>query len=418
MNMERSLSRPHICGLLSNLLLVIPLIVTALRPVAAQAAQTVSASGHEVCPDAWRVERAERGLDIKGMMQRSQIPGMSIAVIHEFRVVCSKGYGVTAKGGSTPVTPTTLFLAGSISKPVAAVGALYLVQQGKIGLNEDVNSQLVSWKVPDNEYTRQHRVTLGLLLSHTGGFTGGDFFPGYSVGKPLPSLPQILDGVPPATNVPMRVGVEPGTQWHYSGDGYLVVQQLVTDVSGQSFPDFMRTAVFEKLGMNESTYEEPLPAQRRTSAASGTLMNGDVVPGGWYVNPEMAAGGLWSTPSDLARLAIELALSPRGKANHVLTQNTARNMLTPHWKDGVVNILGTKQDPDQMGLGFFVGTQKGRFGHIGGNVGYQATLLMFADTGDGIVIMTNSDVGLAAGNVLLDRIAEVYGWGYVARPPP
>jgi hypothetical protein len=120
----------------------------------------------------------------------------------------------------------------------------------------------------------------------------------------------------------------------------------------------------------------------------------------------------------LARLVIELALSARGKANHVLTQTRARDMLTPHWKDGVVNTLGTKQDPDQMGLGFFVGSQKGRFGHIGGNVGYQATLVMFADTGDGMIIMTNSDIGLSAGNALLTRIAEIYGWDYVPPPPP
>lgn len=117
-------------------------------------------------------------------------------------------------------------------------------------------------------------------------------------------------------------------------------------------------------------------------------------------------------------LAVDLALSAHDKANHVLTQSTAHVMLTSQWKDGVVNILGTKQDPDKMGLGFFVGTQKGRFGHIGGNVGYQATLMMFAESGDGVVVMTNSDVGLAAGNALLDRIAEVYGWDYVAPPPP
>jgi CubicO group peptidase (beta-lactamase class C family) len=136
------------------------------------------------------------------------------------------------------------------------------------------------------------------------------------------------------------------------------------------------------------------------------------------VNPEMAAGGLWSTPTDLAKLAIELALSIHGKANHLLTQDTTRDLLTPQWKEGVINILGTKQDPDQMALGFFVGSPKGRFGHIGGNVGYQAMLVMFADTADGVVIMTNSDVGLAAGNALLNRIAEVYGWNYVAPPAP
>jgi len=345
-------------------------------------------------------------------MRQQKIPGLSLAVIENFRIACAKGYGVTAKDGKTPVIPTTLFLAGSSR----AMGALYLVQQGKLTLDEDVNRRLTSWKVPDNTYTHRHNVTLRLLLSHTSGFTGGDFFPGYAVGEPLPTLEQILDGLPPATNPPMRVGFDPGT--HYSGDGYVVVQQLITDASGQNFPDFMLTTVFEKLGMHDSTYEEPLPAGRAESAASGTLMDGAAIQGRWHVNPDMAAGGLWSTPTDLAKLAIELALSIHGKAKHLLTQDTARESLTPQWKKGVVNILGTKQDPDQMGLGFFIGSQKGRFGHIGGNVGYQATLIMFADTGNGMVIMTNSDVGLAAGNALLNRIAEVYAWDYLAPLAP
>ena len=403
----------------SNLLVIFWLtLVASLSPLAAPGASSAGSGDPDACPEARRLEGAERALDINGLMRQQKLPGMSLAVIENFRIVCAKGYGVTVNGGKTPVIPTTLFLAGSISKPVAAVGALYLVQQGKLTLDEDVNRRLTSWKVPDNTYTHRRNVTLRLLLGHTSGFTGGDFFPGYAVGEPLPTLAQILDGLPPATNPPMRVGFEPGTQWHYSGDGYVVVQQLMTDVSGQSFPDFIRTAVFEKLGMHDSTYEEPLPPGRAASAASGTLMDGKVVQGGWHVNPEMAAGGLWSTPTDLAKLAIELALSIHGKANHLLTQDTTRNLLTPQWKEGVINILGTKQDPDQMGLGFFIGSQKGRFGHIGGNVGYQATLVMFADTGDGVVIMTNSDVGLATGNALLNRIAEVYGWNYVAPPAP
>jgi len=392
------------------------LFAAALLPAVSHA--VAGGASKSACPDAAGMRTVETGMDLPQLMQQRQIPGISVAVIEDYKIVCAKGYGVTQKDGRDPVTPSTLFLAGSISKPVAAVGALYLVQQGKLSLDEDVNLKLKSWKVPDNGFTAQHRVTLGLLLDHTGGFTGGDFFPGYAVGEPLTSLPQILDGLPPANNDPMRVGFVPGTRWQYSGDGYLVIQQLMIDAAGKTFPELMRTAVFERLGMRDTTYAQPLTAERAASAASGTAMNGSPVKGGWHNNPEMAAGGLWSTPSDLARLAIELALSAKGNANHVLSQATVRNMLTPHWESGVVNILGTKDDPDGMGYGFFVGKRNGRFGHIGGNVGYQATLLMFGDAGNGVVIMTNSDVGLAAGNALLDQIAKVHGWNYVAPPLP
>ena len=349
---------------------------------------------------------------------KRQIPAISIAVIDDYRIVCAKGYGVTEKGGTAPVTPKTLFLAGSISKPVAALGALYLVEQGKLSLDEDVNVKLTTWKVPDNQYTRKRKVSLGLILDHTAGFTGGDFFPGYAVGEPVPSLLQILDGRPPANNDAVHVGFTPGSKWHYSGDGYLVAQQLMVDVTAKQFPELMRVAVFDKLAMYDSTYEQPLPTGRTGFAAAGTLMDGSPVPGKWHVNPEMAAGGLWSTPSDLARLAIEVALSVQGKANHVLSRDMTRKMLASQWEDGVINILGNQQDPDHMGYGFFVGRKTGRFGHIGGNVGYQATLVVFADSGKGAVVMTNSDIGLAVGNTLLNKIARVYGWNYVTPPPP
>jgi len=307
----------------------------------------------------------------------------------------------------------TLFLAGSISKPVAAIGALSLVERGKLSLTEDVNARLKSWKVPENEYTSGQKVTLALILDHTAGFVGGDFYPGYDVNQRLPSLPQILNGEKPANSAPARLGFVPGSSWRYSGAGYLVAQQLMIDVTGQQFPELMRSAVFTKIGMADTTYEQPLPLNRATTAASGTLLDGAPVDGRWHVNPEMAAGGLWSTPSDLAKLAIEISLSLQGKANHLLSQRMAREMITPHWERGVTNILGTPDDPDRMGFGFFVGRDD-RFGHIGGNVGYQATFVMFGKSGNGAVIMTNSDVGLRVGNALLNEIAKEYGWNYTA----
>lgn len=378
----------------------------------------VAAPASDEPPVPARIAAVERDLDLLGLMKADDIPGMSVAVIENYKIVWAKGYGVTAKGATTPVTDQTLFLAGSISKPVTAVGALALVEKGELSLDKDVDQELRGWKVPANEYTASHPVTLGLLLDHTGGFTGGDFFPGYADGDAVPTLEQILNGEKPATNDPIRVGFTPGSQWHYSGDGYLVVQQLMIDAAGESFPELMNALVFKPAHMDSTTFEQPLGSGLARRAASGTLMDGDAVDGGWHVQPEMAAGGLWTTPTDLARLAIDIALSTKGKSNEILSPRWARELIAPHWEKGVLNILGTAQSPDKMGYGFFVGDDRHRFGHIGGNVGYQASLVMFADTGDGIVVMTNSDVGLRAGNALIDKVAQVYGWNYVAPPPP
>ena len=360
---------------------------------------------------------AERIADVASLMKAKGIPGMSVAVIHDYKIAWAKGYGVTEKGGSTAVTPRTLFLAGSISKPVTALAALALVDAGRLSLDSDVNGLLSGWKVPPNGFIKDEKVTLARILDHTSGITGGDFFPGYAIDSPVPTLSQVLKGDAPATNDSVVVTRVPGTEWSYSGNAYLIVQQLLQDSTSDTFPDLVRRLVFLPLGMTQSTFEQPLPPQLAVSAAHGTMISGKPVPGGWHVQPEMAAGGLWTTPTDLAKLAIEIALKSQGKSHGVLSRGTAQAMIEPHWTRGVINILGTSDDPDQMGFGFFVGRHH-RFGHIGGNVGYQATMVMFADSGNGAVIMTNSDIGLHAGNALLNAIAKVDGWNYVAPPPP
>ena len=280
-----------------------------------------------------------------------------------------------------------------------------------------MNESLTSWKIPASAFTANQKVTLAQILDHTSGISGGDFFPGYAVGGPVPTLLQILSGESPATNNAIVVSRVPGTEWSYSGNAYLVVQQLMADVSGQNFPSLMQRLVFAPLGMSRSTFEQPLPPRSAPDAARGALINGNAVAGGWHVQPEMAAGGLWTTPTDLAKLAIEVAQDSRGLSHRILAASTARAMLAPQWSSGVINILGSTNDPDRMGYGFFVG-ERHRFGHIGGNVGYQATMVMFADTGNGAIIMTNSDIGLRAGNAVLNAIAKVYEWDYVAPPPP
>lgn len=215
----------------------------------------------------------EANVDLVRLMREHVVPGISVAVIRDFQLAWAKGYGATALGGSEPVTPETLFLAGSISKPVTAVGALALVDAGVLSLDEDVNLKLRHWRIPRNDYSSQP-VTLGRLLDHTGGFTGGDFYPGYAVDEAVPSLLQILDGLPSARNPAVRVGSSPGSAWRYSGDGYLVVQQLMMDVTNEQFPQLMRERVFDRLAMRNSTFEQPLPPERASFAASGTLANG------------------------------------------------------------------------------------------------------------------------------------------------
>ena len=337
-------------------------------------------------------------LDLVKLMRAYKVPALSIAVIDNFQIVWAKAYGVIEAGSNTPVTTRTLFQAGSISKPVAAAGALYLVEHGKLLLDEDVNLRLKTWKVPDNEFTKKEKVTLRRLMSHSAGLTVHGF-PGYDVNDAVPTLVQIFNGEKPANTAPIRVDFVPGTNVRYSGGGVTIEQQLMMDVTGKPFPALMREIVLDKIGMEDSSYEQPLPAARAAMTACGTYSDGKAVHGRWHIYPEMAAAGLWTTPTDLCKFAIEIALSKQGKANHVLPQERTRQMLTP--------VL------EEAGLGFFLDkSNPGVFGHNGADEGFQALLTMNAESGKGVAIMANSDNGIAVGDFLLRRVAKEYGWNY------
>jgi CubicO group peptidase (beta-lactamase class C family) len=201
--------------------------------------------------------RAPVQMRLDERMRVHKVPGVSIAVIDSFRIVWARGYGVREAGGTDSVTTETLFQAASISKPVAALAALRLVQEGVLDLDEDVNRKLKSWKIPDSRFTTTQPVTLRRMLSHSAGLTVHGFR-GYASTEPVPTVLQIVNGEPPANSRAIRVDTFPGARWRYSGGGYTVMQQLLVDVSGKPFPELMRTQVLDPLGMKHSTYEQPL----------------------------------------------------------------------------------------------------------------------------------------------------------------
>jgi CubicO group peptidase (beta-lactamase class C family) len=328
-------------------------------------------------------------------MAALHVPGVSIAMIHDGKIEWARGFGVTKIGGP-PVTPDTLFQAASISKPVAAMAVLRLVQSGKLNLDTDVNQYLKTWKVPANNFTEHKKVTLRELVTHTAGLTVHGFA-GYASDAPVPTLVQVLNGEKPANSAPIRVDTEPGTIWRYSGGGYVIAQQLLEDVTGEPFQKLMHDTVLEPIGMARSTYEQPLPKSRMGEVALPYRGDGQPVPGGPHVYPEMAPAGLWTTPSDLARYAIEVQKSLAGTSNHVLSEAMIRQMLTP----GL----------NHQGLGPGVGGSANHpyFSHGGANEGYRCNLVAY-NNGDGVVIMTNSDNGGELASEIQRSVAREYNW--------
>ncbi|HWN97971.1 MAG TPA: serine hydrolase [Blastocatellia bacterium] len=355
-----------------------------------------------------RIERVEKGLlpsvlvtgvpawSLEERMKHYKVPGVSIAVIRDFKIEWAKAYGVKDIETNELVTTETLFQAGSISKPVAAMVALKRVEQGKIALDENINDKLTSWKLPDNEFTAKHKVTLANLLSHTGGTTVHGF-PGYAVGEKIPTLPQVLDGAPPANTAPVRVDMEPGTKVRYSGGGTTIVQLAIMDIEKKPYPQIAKETVLSPLNMTSSTYEQPLPAETRKKAATGYRGNGKEVEGKIHIYPEMSAAGLWTTPTDLAKFAIEVQLSLVGKSNKVLSKEMTTKMVTPFM--------------EEAGLGFFIDKRGAAiyFGHGGADEGFRAQLLVSRDKGYGAVVMVNSDNGQILDEIVRG-IAREYQW--------
>ena len=347
--------------------------------------------------------RADTTFAIADRMRRYGVPAVSIAVIDSGRVVWTRAYGKVEAGRSEPADTTTLFQAGSISKAVTSVAALRLVDDGALKLDENVNNRLVTWKVPESALTRENPVTLRGLLSHGAGVGVASFFPGYKPREQVPTLHQVLDGAPPASNPPVRVETRPGTAWSYSGGGTTIVQQLLVDVMKTDFPLLMQRVVLEPAGMRRSTFVLP-ETPDVTGYATGHSPADAPVPGRWRTHPELAAAGMWSTATDLAQFGVALLNAKRGAPNAILKSGTARDMLTRQ--------IGS------WGLGVALGGGGGdsaTFGHEGSTAGFTSRLLVLGETGQGVAIMTNGE-SEALINEITRSIASEYRWPVRSRP--
>ena len=345
------------------------------------------------------------GLTLQEIMAKLHIPGVSVAVIRDFKVQWTKGYGVADVKTGRPVEVDTLFQAASISKPTFAMAALKYVQDGRFSLDEDANKLLKSWHVPESEFSRQQPVTPRSLFSHTSGADDGFGFPGYAPGAPMPTVVQILNGEKPSNVGPVKFVRVPYQGYKYSGGGIEIMQLALTELLGKPFAEMMESTLLGPLGMSNSTYQQPLPEKMAGRAAHAHGEKGEALDAPWHVYPEQAAAGLWTTPSDLAQVAIELQRALQGPAGKVLNEATAREMIAP-----------TGAGP--FAVGFQI-EQKGQgwyFSHSGGNWGFRCHLVAHVRKGYGVVIMTNSDSGGGVIDEIEARVAAAYGWDTLDKP--
>jgi CubicO group peptidase (beta-lactamase class C family) len=318
-------------------------------------------------------------------MAEQRVPGASVAIIRGGELVSMQGYGVREAGGTDPVTPETLFQAGSISKHVTALAVLRLAGAGDLDLDEDIHHYLTSWRLPTHLGSGQpgpgrpgpgpSGITIRHLLGHRSGLT--------PVASPTEGdLLDLLHGRPPVGTPPVTGDVAPGAAFRKANVHFSVLEQLLQDLTGSPFPELARELVLEPLGMSGSSFDQRFPRTSGRPVALGHDGAGAVLPGGWKPRVERAAAGLWTTAPDLARVAIEIRSAYLGRHPTLLDPALARLMLTA--------------DPASMyGLGTVVdGTGAGlEYGHAGEPTGYRALTMSRLEDGLGIVVLTNGESG-------------------------
>lgn len=329
--------------------------------------------------------------------------GVSIAVIKNYKIEWAKGYGWMDSLRQKPVTTETLFQAGSNSKSLNAIGVLKLVQDGKLNLNADINDYLKTWKFPYDSLSKEKKITIANLLSHTAGLSVHGFY-GYENGETTPNLTQILNGQKPANSEAVRSIFEPSLKYEYSGGGTTISQLIIQDVTRKSYDEYMSENVLKPLNMTNSFFAQPPPVEKQNLLATGFYNDGKSVKGKYRIYPEQAAAGLWTNPIDLAKYVIETQLALKGKSKKVLSEEMTKLRLTPYIDS-------------QAALGVFIKNKNGvkNFEHGGVIEGYVSEYVGTLEGGNGVVVMANT-YNTAFLYEIIGSVASIYDWNNTYTP--
>jgi len=329
-------------------------------------------------------------------MKECHTNAISIALIGNCELCEVYTHGVKRRGKAEKITADTLFQAASISKPVFAVAVMRLFERGVIDIDTDISEYLVGYELPTHD-NQKHKITLRQILSHNAGLNIHGFA-GYQQGQKVPTVEQILNGVPPSNHLKLKLIKNPEAGHQYSGGGYVLAQKIVTDVCKRDFCELMNELVLSPFSMTHSTFSQPLPNDRLNKIAFGYDPHNLELPGGYDIMPELSAAGLWTTPSDLAQLGIDVMKALKNESAY-LKKDTAELMTKKAYEGS------------QHGIGFSIGESKKKltFGHSGYNDGFISNMSFCPSDGSGIVVMINSNIG---GNIpfeVTNAFMEIYG---------
>lgn len=329
---------------------------------------------------------------VKERMNYYKITGLSLAVIQDGKLSCIEQHGLKKLGKMDKVNEHTRFHSASMSKFMTAMLVLKLVEMGLLDLDEDVNVKLTSWHLTANKWIKDKRVTLRDLLSHQSGIIDPESsFSEWKENEGVPSMIDILEGTSIFNRQKIKISCEPRNKFHYSDAGFCIIQQLIEDTLQKSFHIVIKEILFQPLHMNQSSIE----ITGVENISSGHDKKGQIVCGNYPFYPYPAACGIWTTPSDLAILVLELMDALEGRSQLGLSRNNAKEIVSPQ---GNINWIGLSVFLDSSENGTEISS-------LGWGIGFQSALVAFPILKKGAIIMTNTDLGV---HQMKGIIGEIY----------
>lgn len=318
------------------------------------------------------------------MMVKYNLKGLSVAVFENYKIIWTNEWGVKASDSNDKIDQKTAFSTASISKPIVAIVCAMLEEKGLINLDDPINNYLKRWKLPKNHFTDGNDVTWNMLLSHTAGTSQGGF-EDYYVGDSIPTIVQSLQGkLLPRSKKPIEFLFKPGTNWEYSGGGYVIIQCALEDHLKKPLAQIVKDNIIDPLRLQNSTMIQPNEQGFLTNIAKVHNSKGEIIRTGIPITPQVAPSGLWSTPTDLALIAIEMQKALSGKDNKIISTAVSKKVTD------IVTMNGPRgwSYGWQRSLGF--GNQEW-FSHDGSNTGTGGDLLATMKKGNGIAVLANGD---------------------------
>lgn len=323
-------------------------------------------------------------LKIEPQLEKYKLPGFSLVIFENYKIVYSSQVGVKSMDSKEKLDENTAFSTASIAKPITALLCHILEEKGLINLNDPIDKYLKRWHLPKSKFTENNNPTWKQFLNHTAGTSQGGFEDHYE-GETIPTIKQSLLGQIPRYDKEIEFLFTPGTSFEYSGGGYVIIQMALEDTLNKSIAELAQEYIFSPLGMKNTTMIQPNEKGFLKNVAFVHDKEGKVIKTGLPITPQVAPSGLWSTPTDLAKLSIEIQNALRNKNNKVVSHQVAKKVTEV---TALKNAVGGWSYGWQKSFGY---NNYDWFSCNGSNTGVGGNVLASMTDGNGMVYLANGE---------------------------